>query len=152
MPASHYLSCNILMLWKVNLLKFGLTAFHKLSINLTLILKSIKRISSVGAKVNDVYIIAPSKCNFECHLPIISGGFIPWVVTPGFCYALNAVVRVVARLWLGFYRSSCDDLGWLTPTGKVTITHGQTSGPEESKVFEKRLLRSYPAIQNLGGD
>lgn len=152
MPASHYLSCNILMLWKVNLLKFRLTAFHKLSINLTLILKSIKRISSVGATVNDVYIIAPSKCNFECHLPIISGGFIPWVVTPGFCYALNAVVRVVARLWLGFYRSSCDDLGWLTPTGKVTLTHGQTSGPGESKVFVKRLLRSYPAIQNLGGD
>lgn len=152
MPASHYLSCNILMLWKVNLLKFRLTAFHKLSINLTLILKSIKRISSVGAKVNDVYIIAPSKCNFECHLPIISGGFIPWVVTPGFCYALNAVVRVVARLWLGFYRSSCDDLGWLTPTRKVTITHGQMSGPGESKVFEKRLLRSYPSIQNLGGD
>lgn len=152
MPASHYLSCYILMLWKANLLKFRLTAFHKLSINLTLILKSIKRISSVGATVNDVYIIAPSKCNFECHLPIISGGFIPWVVTPGFCYALNAVVRVVARLWLGFYRSSCDDLGWLTPTGKVTITHGQTSGSGESKVFEKRLLRSYPAIQNLGGD
>lgn len=75
--ASHYLSGYILMLLKVNLLKFRLTAFHKLSINLILILKSIKRISSVGAKVNDVYIIAPSKCNFECHLPIISGGFVP---------------------------------------------------------------------------
>lgn len=156
------------MLWKVNLLKFRLTAFHKLSINLTLILKSIK--SSVGVKVNDVYIIAPSKCNFECHLPIISGGLVPWVATPGFCYALNTVVRVVAKIWLGFYRSSCDDLGWLSPSTlsseglrkskQVTTTHGQTSGQGRVKSSRRdclghsHLFRTWEAastFRTLGG-
>ena len=157
------------MLWKVNLLKFRLTAFHKLSINLTLILKSIK--SSIGANVNDVYIIAPSKCNFECHLPIISGGFILWVATPRFCfcYALNTVVRVVAKIWLGFYRSSCDDLGWLSPSlsseglrksRQVTTTHGQTSGQGRVKSLRRdclghnHLFRTWEAtstFHTLGG-
>lgn len=40
--------------------------------HLILIPKSIKKIASVGEKVNDVYVVTPSKCNFEWHLQIIS--------------------------------------------------------------------------------